>query len=30
MLLRVVGVPHDGGGHVTGISRTVKVAARRR
>jgi hypothetical protein len=30
MVLRVVGVPHDGGGHVTGVSRTVKVAARTR
>jgi hypothetical protein len=30
MTLRVVGVPRDGGGHVTGISRTVRVAGRRR
>lgn len=29
MLVRVVGVPHDGGGHVTGVSRTVKVAGHR-
>jgi hypothetical protein len=30
MTLRVVGVPRDGGGHVTGVSRTVRVAGRRR
>jgi hypothetical protein len=29
MLVRVVGVPRDGGGHVTGISRTVKIAGHR-
>jgi hypothetical protein len=28
MDLRVVGVPHDGGGHVTGISRIVQVGRR--
>jgi hypothetical protein len=30
MTLRVVGVPRDGGGHVTGTSRTVRVAGRQR
>jgi hypothetical protein len=30
MTLRVVGVPRDGGGHVTGISRTVRIAGRQR
>lgn len=29
MLVRAVGLPHDGGAHVSGVSRTVKVAARR-
>jgi hypothetical protein len=29
MLIRTVGLPHDGGAHVQGASRTVKVAARR-
>jgi hypothetical protein len=30
MLIRTVGLPHDGGAHVSGTSRTVKVGARRR
>jgi hypothetical protein len=30
MLVRTVGLPHDGGEHVSGTSRTVKVGARRR
>jgi hypothetical protein len=30
MSIRTVGLPHDGGAHVSGTSRTVKVAARRR
>ena len=29
MSVRAVGLPHDGGAHVSGTSRTVKVAARR-
>jgi hypothetical protein len=29
MLIRTVGLPHDGGAHVSGTSRTVKVGARR-
>jgi hypothetical protein len=28
--VRAVGLPHDGGAHVSGTSRTVKIAARRR
>jgi hypothetical protein len=30
MSIRTVGLPHDGGAHVSGTSRTVKIAARRR
>jgi hypothetical protein len=30
MSVRAVGLPHDGGAHVSGTSRTVKVGARRR
>jgi hypothetical protein len=30
MLIRTVGLPHDGGAHVSGTSRTVKIGARRR
>jgi hypothetical protein len=30
MLVRTVGLPHDGGAHVRGVSRTVKVGAARR
>jgi hypothetical protein len=30
MAIRAVGLPHDNGAHVTGTSRTVKIAARRR
>jgi hypothetical protein len=30
MSVRAVGLPHDGGAHVSGVSRTVKVGARRR
>jgi phosphodiesterase/alkaline phosphatase D-like protein len=30
MLIRTVGLPHDGGAHVSGVSRSVKVGARRR
>lgn len=30
MVVRAVGLPHDGGAHVSGVSRTVKVGARRR
>ncbi|WCB96076.1 hypothetical protein DSM104299_04831 [Baekduia alba] len=30
MLVRTIGLPHDGGAHVSGTSRTVKIAARRR
>ncbi|MES1193138.1 MAG: hypothetical protein ABUM26_02360, partial [Solirubrobacterales bacterium] len=30
MLIRTVGLPHDGGAHGSGTSRTVKVGARRR
>jgi hypothetical protein len=30
MVIRTVGLPHDGGAHVTGTSRRVKVGARRR
>jgi hypothetical protein len=30
MLIRTVGLPHDGGAHVSGMSRSVKVGARRR
>jgi hypothetical protein len=30
MLVRTVGLPHDGGAHVSGTSRTVKIGARRR
>jgi hypothetical protein len=30
MLIRTIGLPHDGGAHVSGTSRTVKIAARRR
>jgi hypothetical protein len=30
MSVRTVGLPHDGGAHVSGTSRTIKVAARRR
>ncbi|HWH95734.1 MAG TPA: fibronectin type III domain-containing protein [Baekduia sp.] len=30
MLVRTVGLAHDGGAHVRGYSRTVKIAARRR
>lgn len=30
MQVRTVGLPHDGGAHVSGTSRTVKIAARRR
>ena len=29
MSIRAVGLPHDGGAHVSGASRTVKIAARR-
>ena len=29
MLVRTVGLPHDGGAHVSGTSRTVKIGARR-
>jgi hypothetical protein len=29
MLIRTVGLPHDGGAHVSGTSRTVKIGARR-
>ncbi|HET6510049.1 MAG TPA: hypothetical protein VFG42_24865 [Baekduia sp.] len=28
--IRAVGLPHDGGAHVSGVSRTVKVGARKR
>jgi hypothetical protein len=30
MLIRTVGLPHDGGAHVSGMSRSVKIGARRR
>ena len=30
MSIRAVGLPHDGGAHVSGASRTVKVGARKR
>jgi hypothetical protein len=30
MTVRTVGLPHDGGAHVSGTSRSVKIAARRR
>jgi hypothetical protein len=30
MTVRTIGLPHDGGAHVSGTSRTVKIAARRR
>jgi hypothetical protein len=30
MSVRTIGLPHDGGAHVSGTSRTVKIAARRR
>ncbi|HEV7493487.1 hypothetical protein [Baekduia sp.] len=30
MVVRTVGLPHDGGAHVSGTSRSVKVGARRR
>lgn len=30
MTIRTVGLPHDGGAHVSGTSRSVKIAARRR
>jgi hypothetical protein len=30
MAIRTVGLPHDNGAHVSGTSRTVKIAARRR
>lgn len=30
MAIRAVGLPHDGGAHVSGASRTVKIAARHR
>jgi hypothetical protein len=30
MLIRTVGLPHDGGAHVSGTSRSVKIGARRR
>jgi hypothetical protein len=30
MVIRTVGLPHDGGAHVSASSRTVKIAARRR
>jgi hypothetical protein len=29
MMVRTVGLTHDGGAHVRGYSRTVKVGARR-
>jgi hypothetical protein len=30
MSVRTIGLPHDGGAHVSGTSRTVKIAARKR
>jgi hypothetical protein len=30
MTVRTIGLPHDGGAHVSGTSRSVKIAGRRR